>query len=146
MRTYAIKLDEYGISRWEYYELKAFCRQYDDKRKQAADVLSLHGQDLSGEPKGNKVGMPTEDAALKRAKLLEDIQLIEQAAADVQGGAWKVSLIQSCCRGIPYAELDQTAMPTSKREAFFKARREFFYILKSLRQGITRMGTHGAML
>ena len=41
MRSYRIKLDEMGITRWQYEELKAFCRQYPEKKAQAAELLGV---------------------------------------------------------------------------------------------------------
>ena len=130
MRNYPLQLDKYNISRWRYYELKAFCRQYDDMRLEADRVISLHGQDLSGMPKSTQASMtPVEAAVLRRDRYLRDIEVIEKAAEAAGGGGWKNALINSCCRGVAHADLDPADMPSSKREAFFAARREFFWIL-----------------
>ena len=135
MRNHKLQLEEYGISKWEYYELKAFCRQYDAKRSKAADALSLHGQDLSGDPKPNLPTSPIETAAARREVLLKDIHDIETAAEKAGGGNWQTVLIENCCRGISYERLDKTKMPTSKRYTFYLVRREFFYLLSKLRGG-----------
>lgn len=145
MRDYNIKLDDYGISKWEYLELKAFCRQYDDKRRKAADILSLHSQDLSGVPHSTISGNPTEMAAIRRSIILDDVLDIEAAAGHVGNGRWFKVLIDSCCRAVPYNLLDKNKMPSSSRQAFFQARREFFWMLKQLRDLRHQFGTRGAL-
>lgn len=88
---------------------------------------------MSGMPKGNTVGRPTENTALKRLKYLEDIEMIEQAARETGDGAWYYPLIQNCCLGVSWRFLDPASMPTSDRNAFFNARGEFFVRLWFLR-------------
>lgn len=51
---------------------------------------------------------------------------IEEAAEQTRGGGWKDALIANCCTGIKYEQIDADMMPTSNRNAFFAARREFF--------------------
>ena len=96
-----IKLDEYGIDAWEYRELKAFCRQFPAKRRRAR-----------------------RDAAAR-----DDVRLIRDTATQTSGGDWAEVLIDNVCYGVSFEHLDQAKMPTSNRNAFFRARREFFYLL-----------------
>ena len=135
MRDYHARLEKYGISKWEYYELKAFCRQYDIKRRRAEDVVNLHGQDLSGDVHGT--GTPSDPvaaAAARREPLLRDINAIETAAAQTGGGGWEYAVIENCCRGVSYDVLPKEKLPSSKRTTFFEARREFFWRLKQIRE------------
>ena len=129
LRDRAIKLDQYGISYWEYRELVCFCKQYQYKRMKARELLCVSSPDMSGMPRGNAVGHPTESAAIKRIIYLEDVELIESAAREVDGGSWYKSLIESCCYGKPYKALNPHDMPTSHRQSFFTARKKFFWIL-----------------
>ena len=78
MREYALKLDKFGISRDAYMELKYFCRQYDQKRREAASLLGVGSPAFDASPKGNTVGRPTESAAIKRESLLADVDLIDR--------------------------------------------------------------------
>ena len=129
LRDRPIQLDQYGISYWEYRELVCFCKQYQHKRMKARELLGVSSPDMSGMPKGNTVGHPTESAAIKRMVYLEDIELIESAAREVDGGSWYKSLIENCCYGKPYKALNPHDMPTSHRQSFFTARKQFFWIL-----------------
>lgn len=51
---------------------------------------------------------------------------IELCAKQAQRGAWKDALLANCCTGVKYEQLDECKVPTSNRNAFFAARREFF--------------------
>ena len=95
--TRPIKMDDWGISWEEYKELSYFCLQYDQKKRDAAALLTLRLStpapvtyhrmvgDRSVEfgeflPRGNRTGDPTAALAMKRDRLLRDVHMIEQAA------------------------------------------------------------------
>ena len=102
-----IKLDEWGISWEEYKELTYFCLQYNQKKREAAALLTIKISTpvpdvyyterkvvlLSGQEKTIKVkhgtfqphgsgqtSDPTVATAAKRDRLLRDVRMIEQAA------------------------------------------------------------------
>lgn len=133
MREYALKLDSYGISRDAYMELKYFCRQYDQKRREAASLLGVGSPAFDATPKGNTVGRPTESAAIKRESLLADVDLIDRCAKDVDNGAWYHALIDNCCRRVPWECLKPEDMGSSQKQAYFTARRQFFFLLHQRR-------------
>lgn len=105
MREYRIKLDKYGIDKYEYLELRAFCLQYPQKRKR------LHL--LSG-------------AALEKAK--SDIELIEQTAKEVDEFLSKY-LIKSVTENISVNRLIVVYSMPESRDSFNKKRRQFYYLL-----------------
>ena len=145
MREYRLNMSMWGISKWAYEELKAFCRQYPEKKAEAAALLGIRSSCHVVEytvgkgdkrqtlgtvlPRGNATTNPVEDTIMKRLRLLEDCDLIDRVAGEVDGGDWKEALILNCCYGKGYELLDPSILPTSKRNAFFAARREFFYRL-----------------
>lgn len=153
MREYRINVSMWGISRWAYEELKAFCRQYPEKKAEANALLGIRAsshveeyKDGRGntlgtvQPKGNMTSNPVEDVIIKRMRLLEDCDLIDRVAAETDGGAWKEALILNCCYGKGYEYIDRAIIQTSRRNAFFRARREFFYRLQEAKQ---RRGWNG---
>lgn len=152
MREYRINMSVWGISRWAYEELRAFCRQYPEKKAEADALLgvrsSFHvveykdGDKTLGTvmPKGNMTSNPVEDTIMKRLRLLEDCDLIDRVARETDGGDWYDALILNCCHGKGYEYIDPAILPTSKRNAFFQARREFFYRLNCERI-LQRKGT-----
>ena len=147
MRDYRLRMQEMGISEWAYVELKAFCRQYPEKKAQAAALLGIRGCDriqMAKDERGHEIGVvmpvavrissPTADAALKRIKLLEDCDLIDRVARSVGDGEWERALILHTCYAVALECIDKTILPTSNRNAFFRAKREFFYRLHAARE------------
>ena len=59
--------------------------------------------------------------------------MIERAASAPSGGAYYHALILNCCHGVGYVYLDPSILPSSKRSAFFVARREFFWTLWNIK-------------
>lgn len=151
----------WGISRWAYEELRAFCRQYPEKRKQADLLLGLSGRDnivtvhrsVCGEkvevgevmPRGGGISDPTASTAMKRDRFLADCDLIDRVARSVDGGGWENALILNCCYGTGYEYIDKAVLPTSSRNAYFRARREFFFRLYEEKYGDRQFGTPGAV-
>lgn len=146
MREYRINMSVWGISKWAYEELRAFCRQYPEKKAEANALLGVKSSchvveytEADGQmagtvmPRGNTTSNPVEDTIIKRLRLLEDCELIDRVAKEVDGGDWAEALILNCCYGKGYEYIDPVILPTSKRNAFFAARREFFYRLNNER-------------
>ncbi len=149
MREYRINMSPWGISRWEYMELKAFCRQYPEKKAEAAALLGIRSSDHVIEytvaegngrktygtvmPRSTQGSNPVENAMVKRLRLLEDCDLIDRAAGETDGGDWARALILNCCYGRGYEMIDPAILPNSSRNAFFRARREFFFRLHCAR-------------
>lgn len=134
MRTYRLRLQDMGINRYRYDELRAYCCQYPDKRATIdalADVKSTWSTDGAGGGAANS--SPVEWAVIKRERLVHDCELIEQAAMQVDGGKWYTALLLNCCYGKPYGRLEPEMLPSSRREAYFAARRKFFVALDALK-------------
>lgn len=121
------------ISRYAYAELRAFCRQYGEKKEKAAALAGISSPVLNGMPHAGVVSDPVARAVERRERLLADCAMIERAAATPSDGAYYHALILNCCHGVGYVYLDPAILPTSKRSAFFRARREFFWTLWNIR-------------
>lgn len=125
MRTYRPDYVICGISKYRYDELKAFCRQYADKKAEAEALLSVGSPKLTGMPNGSSTGDPVSRAAERRDRLLTDCELIESCAKEVDGGRFYSAIIQNVCLDTGYSFL-YNALPTNNRTAFYDARRGFF--------------------
>ena len=90
-------------------------------------------------PRGGGISDPTAATAMKRDRYLADCDLIERIARETAGGGWEDALISNCCYRVPLADI---APPTAHRNAFFQAKREFFFRLHEARN---EFGTHGAI-
>ena len=129
MRHYIPHWEAIGIKKERYLELLHFCRQYPDWRTEVGSLVGPKGINLDGMPHGSSVGDPVAAAADRRAGLLAKIQLVDDCAAEIDGGRWYAALIQNVCLARPYSLLDISLLPTSDRNTFFKARRLFFILL-----------------
>ena len=148
MREFRPKLQKNGISKWQYEELRAFCRQYPEKKAQANALLGIQGcerihtaKDEQGHevgvtmPRSLRISTPTADAAIRRVILLEDCDLIDRVAAAAGDGQWVEALRLNCCYGLGYDQITALqVLPTSNRNAFFRVRREFFFLLMAARE------------
>lgn len=124
-----ITWDDYGISKQRYKELKAFCRQYGEKKDKIKYGLSAVVQD--GMPHGNTVGSPTERQAIINAQYTRDVAMIEECAIRANPSIWR-SILRSVTEGKPYEAVlvdpDYGTIPYGKTD-FYGYRRLFFYYL-----------------
>lgn len=125
----------HSISRYAYAELRAFCRQYSEKKSKAAALADVSSPALTGMPHATGTSDPVSRAVERRERLLRDCNMIEQAAAVPSNGAYYHALILNCCHGIGYIYMDPAILPTANRNAFFRARREFYWLLHQIRNG-----------
>lgn len=132
MRTYHPDYTKYGISRERYNELRAVCRQYPEWKSMAAGLLGVGAQNYSQQPHGTDVADPVARLVEKREALLHKVELVESAARAVDEGRWFGALIQNCCMGIAFEYIDPVLVPTSRRNEYYRRRREFFVYLNSV--------------
>ena len=125
-----IRLHDYHISRDAYRELLYFCRQYDDKKRKAAEIRLLKVTAPDGMPRGRRTNDTTAQAAEKAARLSNDCSQIEQAAEDAAGDLAPYVML-NVTRGVSYYSMD---IPASE-STFNRARRKFFFYL-AVRRGI----------
>ena len=133
MRNYRPNWDAIGITKARFQELAGFCMQYPEWRVEADSLLGVQGGGLDGMPHGSTVGDPVSAAAARRARLLRKIRIIEECAQDVDDGRWYAALILNVCIRKRYEDLT-SILPTSNRNAFFRARREFFIKLNERKE------------
>ena len=148
-REHSLVLGRYDIGEWRYKELKAFCRQYAEKKARAAALLGVSGSSHVEEfvnadgliegvvtPSGKGgTSDPVARAAEKREELLADVEIIDKCAEAVAGGVFAKALILNICYGLGYDFVDKEILPTSNRNAYFDARRQFFSLLSRERGG-----------
>ena len=128
VRKRDMKLSDYNISRAKYNELKYFCMQYEEKKREIHSGYGLRAVANDGLPKGNLPGNPTEQAAIRNAMLQHDVELIEQTAmaADADIYQW---LLKNVTEGIGYDYLD---VPICRSD-FYGVRKYFFFLLAQKR-------------
>ena len=134
IRKRDMKLSDHNISRDKYNELKYFCLQYWEKKREIVGNYGIDGFSQDGMPRGTSSGNPTEKKALRIAQLKHDTELIEQTAmeADAEIHPW---ILKNVTSGVPYEYMD---VPMGRKK-FYEARRYFFFLLaqknKNLKSG-----------
>lgn len=114
-----------GLSRWRYLELRAFCRQYDEKRHTAAQLLAVSSPRMDSQTGGTgQPGDPVFAAARRRERLLADCERIEQSAIAADPVGYK-AILRNVTQGVRYEEAGYYGC----RSDFFRARRRFFAAL-----------------
>lgn len=119
-----LKLDDYEISKYAYRELRYFCLQYPEKKRQLRDCYSLSSHGFKGAPSGGGVSDPTQAQAFKAIRLSESCELIEQTAITVDSSIYQY-IIKNVTTESEYRTLN---VPCGRRQ-FYEARRKFFFLL-----------------
>ena len=133
-RLRTMSWEDYGISKYRYRELKNFCLQYPEKKKQMKYGLSAAGYDWM--PGSGKIGRPTENQAINNSAYIKDCLMIEQAAREASSviSQW---ILASVTEGMSYEELELHPelgkVPVCKKD-FYGIRRLFYAILHKKRK------------
>lgn len=77
VRKRDMKLSDYNISRAKYNELKYFCMQYEEKKRELHKGYGLNAIVNDGLPKGNLPGNPVEGQAIRNAVLQADVESLK---------------------------------------------------------------------
>lgn len=128
VRKRDMKLGDYNISRAKYNELKYFCMQYEEKKRELHKGYGLNAIVNDGLPKGNLPGNPVEGQAIRNAVLQADVDLIEHTAMEAGADVYQW-LIKNVTEGVPYEWLN---VPSGRRQ-FYETRRYFFFLLAQKR-------------
>lgn len=127
MRNYNLRLEEYGISKELYHELRYFCLQYPRKKEQLDTLRAgFNNFEQDGMPRGTDISNPTEKRAMHTLEhqYREDLEVIEQSAIMADAKIYS-QLIENVTRGTCWEKL---SVPCGINQ-FYQARREFFYTL-----------------
>lgn len=127
--------NDYGISKFRYQELKAFCLQYDEKKSKIKYGLNAIVND--GMPKGNTTGNPVESIAIENAAIERDCQMIEEAAIATNPTIWKY-ILKSVTKDLPFELIEydeEYGRITVGKTDFYGYRRLFFKKLHILKIG-----------
>lgn len=127
--------DDYGISKYRYQELKAFCLQYEEKKNKIKYGLSSMNHD--GTSGSGGISKPTEQQAINNEQYKRDCLMIEEAAVRANPGIWKY-ILKSVTLGLPYEFIEYDdklgRIPVGKTE-FYAVRRKFYHCLDLLKSG-----------
>ena len=135
VRNWDLRLSKYNISKERYRELKYFCLQYPDWKKELAaiaDTVKASAIKNDGGIYSGNVSDGTKDLAIKRVELQRKCADIEDAAA--QADAFLCPYIIEAVTGdLSYTYLRTVRGMACGKNQFYEARRKFFYNLSKLR-------------
>ena len=117
-------LKKYEISLNRFRELKYFCLQYDDKKRELNNLTFISAPRIDGQPHGNKTSDATALKAMRIAELKKDVELIEQCAISADSTIYQY-IITNVTKGLAYEFL---GVPMGKNQ-FYAKRRKFFWLL-----------------
>lgn len=131
MNKRRLRLEKHGISKYRYGELRNFCLQYPEwlnELQSSPDALKSKQIDgMPMQPTGGNSDQ-TGNLAIRHVELRERCEMVERAAMQASSGLYQY-IIRSVCYDEPMWYLrDVMGMPCSK-DAFYDARRYFFYLL-----------------
>lgn len=120
--------NKYWIPKHRYYELKHFCLQYPEWKK---EYMTL-GFKMEASPiivRGQKPqGRPVENLEISRGRLLEKLELVEHEgrAADPILYKW---LLRAVTEGMPFTQLKMMYDIPCERDMFYDRYHKFFWLL-----------------
>ena len=124
--------EDYGISKYRYRELKAFCLQYQEKKEKLSYGLTAHGPSLGS---AGRVGRPTENNAISNSPYVKDCMIIEQAALATSSEIYPW-ILASVTEDLSYEELElhpELGKIPVCRQDFYGIRRKFYALLSKKR-------------
>lgn len=123
-----IKLSNCNISKAKYNELRYFCLQYEEKKKELEQCRDLKPKEAAAKEKQDTEDRESKKKAARSARLRRDLELIEQTAREA-GPDISQWLMKNLVEGTVYESLE---VPLS-RTKFYDIRRYFFYLLAQKR-------------
>lgn len=134
LRPEISKKKKYHISKHRHYELKHFCLQYPDWKKEYNSLDSLV-------PTTTKYGHvrtsstpsdPTVNNVIKREKCLSRIKLIEKVAMDTDEYLYEY-ILKAVTEGLSYTYLKNTLKIPCGKDTYYNRYRKFFWLLNNVR-------------
>ncbi len=137
-RDYKLKLkDNYGISKYRYQELRAFCLQHEEKKAELKQLYSLSSISTEISVMGGMPGKPTERKALKADELKRDIDMVEKCLVEACGE--DVGLIECLRKSVTYGfGFSRLGYVPCGKNQFFAYRRKFFFLLDKNKKMVTK--------
>lgn len=129
IRAKISKSNEYYISKHRYYELKHFCLQYGEWKRELGK-LNWFGE--KGDGRSSDPAKPVEWMVERRNEYLKKMEMIEQAALEADCDIYKY-LLKGVTEGLSYGCLRADGLVCS-RDYYYHQYRHFFYCLSRLRR------------
>ena len=128
------KKNKYFIDKHRYYELKHFCLQYNEWKKDYAlcNESIIFASNLDKIPGSNKPSDLTAKYAIKRASYGKRINLIEETAKRTDDFLYPY-ILKAVTEGLSYTYLKTRLEMPCSRDTYYDRYRRFFWLLSQER-------------
>lgn len=126
--------NRYRLDKHRHYELKHFCLQYPSWKKTYADLDSanLLVSSIDRMPTGNIPGDPTGSRAIAKAKLNEQIEMVERIAREADDYLW-IYILRAVTENLSYTYLKTKLGIPCGKDMYYDRYRKFFWLLSKVR-------------
>ena len=130
------KRSKWWIPKYRYLELKYFCLQYPDWKREAYDLMAgitSPNPNQNGVRETNEFSDPTGNAAVRLEKLNSKISLVGKIAKKSSDELWEY-LIKGVTEGVSFVKLKTVYEIPCERDMYYDRYRKFFYLLSLERE------------
>ena len=125
--------NKYWIDKHRHYELKHFCLQYPEWKKNVRDLDGFKSNTCTdGLPGGNGVGDPTSKCVELRTGYLERIKMVEKIAVEADPYLADY-ILQAVTENLSYTYLSTKLNIPCSRDTYYDRYRKFFWLLSKAR-------------
>lgn len=132
IRNSVSKKNKYYIGKHRYLELKHFCLQYPEWKKEVAEFDGLKGRGFDY-IRGTDIPDPTGNAAVRIVQIKEKIKMVENAAT-LSDPTISKFLLKGVTEGYAFPYLKAVMEIPCERDMYYDRYRRFFYILSHHKQ------------
>lgn len=132
IRPEVSRRNENWISRHRYYELKHFCMQYKEFKKELNNLTDFEANHISEYVDSSNISNKTEQLAILRTSYSKRIEIIETAAKKTDK-YFSDMILRSVTTGLSYPKLKARYNIPCSKDYWYKMYRKFFFILSELR-------------
>lgn len=124
------KKSQYWIPKYRYLELKNFCLQYPDWKKQTSHAYRslVPSYDPVAGRASNDIYRPTEKEIIELNIMYEKISCVEECARAADASIWNY-IVEGVANGYSYDYLHLKIGMPAGRSMYYDRYRKFFYIL-----------------
>ena len=126
--------NKYYIDKHRHYELKHFCLQYPNWKKEYAEASRMGASTSTFDrmPSSNIPGDPTGSRAARLAKYIERIDLIEKTAKEADRYLYDY-ILKAVTEDLSYTYLKSRLEIPCGRDMYYDRYRKFFWLLSHAR-------------
>ena len=126
--------NKYYIDKHRYYELKHFCLQYKEWKKnyELCNESIIFASNIECSPSSNLPSDLTAKYAMKKAYYSERINIIEKAAMDADDYLYPY-ILKGVTEGLSYTYLKTRMSIPCGRDMYYDRYRKFFWLLSEMR-------------